>query len=105
MDFRYERDRFWAGSANGITSGRTPGQQFREHVFCTFMRDHTAVRNRAQIGVGNLLWSSDFPHQDSSWPDSRRIVAEHFAGVPLEDQRRIARNNAIALYDLPLQAA
>jgi len=102
MDFRYERDRFWAGSANGITSGRRPSQQFREHVYCTFMRDHTAVRNREQIGIANILWSSDFPHQDSSWPDSRRIVAEHLVGVPPEDQRRIARENAIALYGLPL---
>jgi predicted TIM-barrel fold metal-dependent hydrolase len=105
MDFRYERDRFWAGSANGITSERRPSEQFREHVFCTFMRDHTAVRNREQIGVGNILWSSDFPHQDSSWPHSRRIVAEHFAGVPPGHQRRIARNNAIALYELPLEPA
>jgi predicted TIM-barrel fold metal-dependent hydrolase len=105
MDFRYQRDRFWAGPANGITSGRLPSEQFRQHVYCTFMRDHTAVRNREQIGLANLMWSSDFPHQDSSWPESRRIVAEHFAGVPPADQRRIARDNAIALYGLPLEPA
>ena len=80
MDFRYERDRFWAGPSNGITSGRLPSQQFREHVYCTFMRDHTAVRNRDYIGLDNIMWGSDYPHQDSSFPNSVRIVSEHFAG-------------------------
>ena len=101
----YERDRFWAGSANGITSGRLPSEQFRAHVFCTFMRDHTAVRDRHEIGLHNILWSSDFPHQDRSWPHSRQIVAEHFCDVPLVDQQRIARDNAIDLYQLPLERA
>ena len=102
MDFRYERDRFWAGPSNGITSGRLPSQQFREHVYCTFMRDHTAVRNREYIGPDNIMWGSDYPHQDSSFPNSVRIVTEHFQGVPPQDQRKIARGNAIALYHLPL---
>jgi uncharacterized protein len=102
MDFRYERDRFWAGPSNGITSGRLPSLQFREHVYCTFMRDHTAVRNREFIGRQNIMWGSDYPHQDSSFPNSAKIVAEHFAGVPLEDQVRIGRQNAIDLYNLPV---
>lgn len=103
MDFRYQRDRFWAGPSNGITSGRLPSDQFREHLYCTFMRDHTAVRNRDYIGRNNIMWGSDYPHQDSSFPNSVSIVSEHFAGVPLDDQRRIARGNAISLYNLPLQ--
>ncbi|HKD65479.1 MAG TPA: amidohydrolase family protein [Candidatus Binataceae bacterium] len=103
MDFRYERDRFWAGPANGISSGRLPSRQFHEHVYCTFMRDHTAVRNRAYIGLENLMWGSDYPHQDSSFPNSIRIVGEHFADVPVSDQCKIARSNAISLYNLPLQ--
>jgi predicted TIM-barrel fold metal-dependent hydrolase len=67
------------------------------------MRDHTAVRNREYIGRNNIMWGSDYPHQDSSYPNSARIVAEHFAGVPLEDQIRIGRRNAIDLYHLPLR--
>jgi predicted TIM-barrel fold metal-dependent hydrolase len=104
MDFRYERDRFHMASANGITSGRLPSQQFREHVYCTFMRDHTAVKMREYIGVKNIMWGSDYPHQDSSFPKSSEIVEAHFKGVPLEDQKRIARTNAIELYKLPVKA-
>ena len=45
------------------------------------------------------MWGSDYPHQDSSFPNSARIMAEHFGGVPLEDQLKIGRQNAIALYN------
>jgi predicted TIM-barrel fold metal-dependent hydrolase len=104
MDFRYARDRAGTRAAHGTDSGRAPSQQFREHVYCTFVRDRPALRNREQIGLDNLLWGSGYPHQDSTWPESGRVLQEQFAGVPLEHQRRIARANAIALYGLPLEA-
>lgn len=100
MDYRFERDKGWAG-AGGITSGRQPSEIFHEHVVCTFMRDRTAVKNRDIIGVKNMMWGSDYPHFDGTWPRSVEILEEHFAEVPLEDQRRIARQNMIDLYRLP----
>ena len=102
MDYRYERDRFWAKQANGITSGRLPSQQFREHVRCSFMRDLTAVRARQYIGLDNLMWGSDFPHIDSTWPHSADVLGKHFVDVPVEHQVKIGRGNCIDLYDLPL---
>jgi uncharacterized protein len=102
MDYRFERDQGWAGHSSGITSGRKPSQIFHEHVYCTFMRDHTAVFNRNIIGVRNLMWGSDYPHFDSTWPHSAKVLQQHFADVSQEDQLRIARRNAIELYNLPL---
>jgi predicted TIM-barrel fold metal-dependent hydrolase len=102
MDYRFERDQGWAGHSSGITSGRTPSQIFHDHICCTFMRDRTAVYNRAIIGVNNLMWGSDYPHFDSTWPRSTQVLEQHFAGVSPEDQLRIARRNAIDLYNLPL---
>jgi predicted TIM-barrel fold metal-dependent hydrolase len=66
------------------------------------MRDITAVRNRECIGLNNLLWGSDYPHFDSTWPHSKETLSEHFVAVPQHDQLKIARLNAIELYDLPL---
>ena len=100
MDYRFERDRGWAGPG-GITSGRKPSEIFHEHVICTFMRDHTAVKNRDLIGVKNMMWGSDFPHFDGTWPHSIEVLEGHFGGVSLEDQKRIARQNVIELYHLP----
>ncbi|MBO0728534.1 MAG: amidohydrolase [Acidimicrobiaceae bacterium] len=101
MDYLVERSPGWAGPT-GITSGRKPSEIFHEHVFCTFMRDQSAVKSRDIVGVKNILWGSDYPHIDSTWPHSTKVLEDHFDGVPLEDQQRIARQNAIELYHLPL---
>lgn len=100
MDYVVERNPGWAGPT-GITSGRKPSEIFHDHVFCTFMRDHTAVKNREIIGLKNIMWGSDYPHIDSTWPHSAEVLEGHFEGVPLEDQKRIARQNVIDLYRLP----
>jgi len=101
MDYTVERNPGWAGPT-GITSGRKPSEIFHGHVFCTFMRDHTAVKNRDIIGITNILWGSDYPHIDSTYPHSVEVLEDHFEGVSLDDQKRIARQNAIELYHLPL---
>ncbi len=77
---------------------RPPSEYFHEHVFLTFMRDLTGIRIRDRIGVGNLMWSSDYPHHDSTWPHSQEVLAQHFAGVPEAERRQIVAGNAERLY-------
>jgi len=103
MDYRYQRDPGWIGYTNAITSGRTPSDIFREQVACTFMRDRTAVKNRDLIGLKSLMWGSDYPHFDGTWPRSVETLEEQFKDVPVRDQVMIARRNAIEFYRLPLQ--
>jgi hypothetical protein len=40
------------------------------------------IRLRAVIGVDNMIWGSDYPHSESTFPRSRQILAEILAGVP-----------------------
>jgi len=61
------------------------------------------VRCRDIVGTRNMMWGSDFPHYDGTWPHSLANLEEHFPGVPLEDQKRIARTNVIELYNLPIE--
>ena len=75
---------------------------FHDQVACTFMRDRTAIVNRDIIGKGNILWGSDYPHFDGAWPNSSAALERQFGGVPLEDQIRIGRTNAIDIYKLPI---
>jgi uncharacterized protein len=108
MDDRWTHDKLWASSTGpeaGITSDRTPSEIFHDHVACTFMRDRTAIVNRDIIGRQNLMWGADFPHFDGAWPDSAALLERQFAGVPIEDQIAIGRNNAITFYNLPLELA
>jgi predicted TIM-barrel fold metal-dependent hydrolase len=46
------------------------------------------------------MWSTDYPHSDSTWPKSREALAAHFEGVPVDEQALIAGGNAARLYGL-----
>ena len=60
-----------------------PSHYFRQNVFLTFIDEPDAMHHaRERLGVENIMWSSDYPHPVSSWPNSRSIVEEMFAGVP-----------------------
>jgi uncharacterized protein len=83
---------------------KAPSHYWHNNISYTFMRDRTAVEMRHAIGVDRLMWSSDFPHGDSTWPDSQRVIEDLFAGVPEKEQRMILHDNAARLYGFPLSA-
>jgi predicted TIM-barrel fold metal-dependent hydrolase len=62
------------------------------------MRDHAAIACRHLIGLDRIMWSSDFPHGDSTWPDSQEVIDDQMAGVPEADQRAILHDNAARMY-------
>jgi predicted TIM-barrel fold metal-dependent hydrolase len=45
-----------------------------------------------------MMWGSDYPHTESTFPRSQEIVAEIFAGIPADDVRRVVSANAAELY-------
>jgi predicted TIM-barrel fold metal-dependent hydrolase len=57
------------------------------------------VENRYALGVGNLMWGSDYPHPDGTWPNSRARIAEMLAAVPEDEAREILGTNALGVYD------
>ena len=48
----------------------------------------------------NLMWSSDYPHTDTTWPDSKKYIEESLAGVPADERYKILAGNAVKLYAL-----
>lgn len=58
------------------------------------------VARRQEVGVGNLLWGSDYPHAEGTWPRTRLSLRNTFAGVPVEHVRRIVGANAIKVFSL-----
>jgi predicted TIM-barrel fold metal-dependent hydrolase len=75
-----------------------PSDYFRRNVHLTFIDDPFGVANRDLIGTDHILWSSDYPHTASTWPDSRAAIARNFAGVPDADRHRMVCANALTLY-------
>lgn len=76
------------------------GDYWRRQVYATFQDDVPGVRCRDLIGVTQLLWGSDYPHFDSTFPDSRGAIERNFAGVPEEERRLILRDNMVRVYGL-----
>ncbi len=77
---------------------RLPSSLIEEHFYFTYITDHFAVRNRHAVGVERLMWSSDFPHGGSDWPDSVRTIHADFADIPAVERDLILAGNAQRLY-------
>jgi predicted TIM-barrel fold metal-dependent hydrolase len=76
----------------------------RNFWFCA-LDDRSGFLTRDVIGVENILVESDYPHSDSTWPNTQALLKHHLDGVPVEDQRRICWQNAVEVFRLrpPLQ--
>jgi hypothetical protein len=80
-----------------------PSDFFHRNVVLSFQEDAIGVRLRDVIGVDNMMWGSDYPHSESTFPQSRKILADILAGVPHDEQAKIAGGNTARVYrfDLP----
>ena len=82
--------------------GMRPSDFFHRNVFLSFQEDAVGIRLRDVIGVDNLMWGSDYPHSESTFPQSRKILAEILAGVPEDEQAKIVGANTARLYRFDL---
>ena len=76
----------------------------RNFWFCS-VDDPSIWPIRDRIGVDHIMVEVDYPHADSTWPDTQRFLADRLAGLPVEDQRRVTHENAAALFRHPLPDA
>jgi predicted TIM-barrel fold metal-dependent hydrolase len=96
MDDRYDRNKYWAK----IKLERKPSDYVRSNWHFTFIIDHYGVKNRHDIGLDNIMWSTDYPHHGCDWPHSRKVVGEMMKDVPAAERRKIIYENAARLYGI-----
>ncbi len=94
MDHVFKVHRPYMGSP--ITE--LPSETFRRQCYATFQDDRAGIRLRDMLGVDNLMWASDYPHSDTTFPDSKKIIDATFEGVPAADKRKMICENAAKLY-------
>jgi predicted TIM-barrel fold metal-dependent hydrolase len=78
--------------------GMLPSDFFHRNVFLSFQEDAIGIRLRDVIGVRNMMWGSDYPHSESTFPQSKKILAEILAGVPQDEQAEIVGGTTARLY-------
>jgi predicted TIM-barrel fold metal-dependent hydrolase len=76
-----------------------PSEYFHRNVFlgasCMPRRE---AEMRHQIGVPNIMWGSDYPHPEGTWPHTREQMRETFTGLPEGDLRAMLGGNAVRVY-------
>jgi uncharacterized protein len=101
MDYRYERLRsmgsYW-DSRGGIGLTRPPSETFRRQVWVTFQDDQVGLDQLAYYGPDKVMWACDYPHPDSTFPESAAVVARLTGHLDPALRRRLLHDNAASLY-------
>ena len=97
-DDMFRRYRWWTGAHSAMSE--MPSRIFHRNFYATFMVDRSGIELRHRLNVDHLLWSTDYPHSGSDWPDSGIGIERTFRGVPKVEVKKMLHDNCKALYQL-----
>jgi predicted TIM-barrel fold metal-dependent hydrolase len=97
IDYTYDRHRFWTGMNR---EGRMPSQIMDEQLICCWIDDPVGIEMRHKMNIDMICWECDYPHSDSTWPQSpeqfwKQMQAAHCSD---DDIEKISHRNAMRLY-------
>lgn len=77
-----------------------PSDIFHRNMWSTFMVDTVGMELRHRININHVMWSTDYPHTGTDWPNSRVTLERVFRGVPLDEVKAMTHDNCKSLYHL-----
>lgn len=92
----WEKQRFWTE----CPIKNPPSYYMDNNVYGSFIQDRVGILCRDMPGAGNIMWSSDYPHSETTFPNSRQIILRDFNGVPFEAVHEIICTRAQKLFQL-----
>ena len=93
--------RGWAFDPAIVTE--PPEFYFRRQIYACFFRDDFGLKNIHDVGVDNVVFETDYPHSDSTWPDTEQFVRDMAVDLDDETLHKIVRGNAIKMLSLDLE--
>lgn len=75
-----------------------PSEYFKRQICATFQKDHHGVAAMARIAPDNVMWGSDYPHRDGTWPFSPKVIEEQFHDVDETIARKMLWDNVRRVY-------
>ena len=90
----------WAQGEKRIP--KPPSHYYKKHVYSCFFKDTVGIDLLDRIGEDNVLFETDYPHQDGTFPNTLAIAEELFGHLEQDTIDKIARNNAIKLFGLTI---
>jgi len=100
IDDVWSTHRGWSGSQ--IFCPEPPSTYYYRQIHSCFFKDAIGVDLLDQVGLENVMFETDYPHNDGTWPHSKRAAAEQFGHLEQSAVDKIARGNAIRLLGLDL---
>jgi predicted TIM-barrel fold metal-dependent hydrolase len=97
-DDMFLRYRWFTDTAAALPA--MPSRVFHRNFWATFMIDTVGIELRHRLNVDHLLWSTDYPHTGTDWPNSRVTIERVFRGLPAAEVRRMLHDNCKRLYGL-----
>jgi predicted TIM-barrel fold metal-dependent hydrolase len=91
------------GTFNDV--GMSPADVFRRNFWFCAIDDPSSFMQKDVIGVENIMVESDYPHCDSTWPNTQEVLHKQLAGLPKRAIDRITWRNASELFDHPVPKA
>lgn len=96
MDETWIKQRHWVGS----TIQHKPSHYWDRNIYGSFIHDRPGILLRESPGAGNIMWSSDYPHSETTFPHSMEVVDRLFEGVPEDDKAMIVSKRAKMLFNI-----
>ena len=78
-----------------------PSHYFRDRIYGCFFEDDFGIASHDHIGIDQITFEVDYPHQDSTWPDTRAYAEKAMAVLNQQQVNKVVRENAIRLFGLP----
>jgi predicted TIM-barrel fold metal-dependent hydrolase len=94
-DYTYEHHKAWTLPDLG---GKLPSEVFREHIITCFITDTFGARNLSEMNEDMVCWECDYPHSDSTWPNSPETVWNDVHGLTDAQINKITHENAMRLF-------
>ena len=97
VDDVWVEHRAWGGVRDLVPE--PPSTYYYRQIYGCFFRDHHGIDSLDKVGVDNITFETDYPHTDSTWPDTKEVATELMKGVPDDAVYKIMRGNAIRMLE------
>ncbi len=88
----WSEHRAWGGVADLVPE--PPSTYYYRQIYGCFFRDQHGIDSLDVVGVDNITFETDYPHTDSTWPDTKQVATELMRNVPTDAVEKIMRGNA-----------
>jgi hypothetical protein len=83
----------------------TPAEVFQRNFWHCALDDPSVFELRHRIGIDHILMEADYPHLDSSWPNTQAILESQVGRFPADEARLFTWENASKLFRHPVPDA